>query len=39
MVGGMAKIPKVQEMVQEIFGPTPLLDSSMDDAVAIGAAI
>ncbi|KAG8193911.1 hypothetical protein JTE90_011466 [Oedothorax gibbosus] len=39
LVGGMTRMPKVQEMVQEIFGKTPTRSVNPDEAVAVGAAI
>jgi molecular chaperone DnaK len=38
-VGGMTRMPKVQEKVKEIFGKEPRKDVNPDEAVAIGAAI
>lgn len=39
LVGGMSKVPKVIQIVKDVFGkePYPLLD--IDEAVAMGAAI
>merc|ERR1712096_385799 len=39
LVGGMSRMPKVQETVQEVFGRTPSKSVNPDEAVAIGAAI
>lgn len=39
LVGGMTRMPKVQETVQEIFGRTPSKAVNPDEAVAVGAAI
>ncbi|XP_046333456.1 stress-70 protein, mitochondrial-like [Haliotis rufescens] len=39
LVGGMTRMPKVQETVQELFGRTPSKSVNPDEAVAIGAAI
>lgn len=39
LVGGMTRMPKVQQTVQEIFGRTPSKAVNPDEAVAIGAAI
>lgn len=39
LVGGMTRIPKVQELVSEIFGKTPSKGVNPDEAVAMGAAI
>jgi len=39
LVGGMTRMPKVQEKVREIFGKDPRKDVNPDEAVAIGAAI
>ena len=39
LVGGQTRMPKVQEMVQEIFGQEPRKDVNPDEAVAVGAAI
>jgi molecular chaperone DnaK len=39
LVGGQTRMPKVQEMVKEIFGREPRKDVNPDEAVAIGAAI
>src|SRR5882672_5921003 len=39
LVGGMTRMPKVQEKVKEIFGKEPRKDVNPDEAVAIGAAI
>ncbi|CAJ0938812.1 unnamed protein product, partial [Mesorhabditis belari] len=39
LVGGMSRMPKVQELVKEIFGRSPSKAVNPDEAVAIGAAI
>jgi molecular chaperone DnaK len=39
LVGGMTRMPKVQEMVKELFGKEPRRDVNPDEAVAVGAAI
>jgi molecular chaperone DnaK len=39
LVGGMTRMPKVQEKVKEIFGREPRKDVNPDEAVAIGAAV
>ena len=39
LVGGMSRMPKVQEKVKEIFGQEPRKDVNPDEAVAVGAAI
>lgn len=39
LVGGMTRVPKVQQTVQEIFGRTPSKAVNPDEAVAVGAAI
>ena len=39
LVGGMTRMPKVQEKVKEIFGKEPRKDVNPDEAVAVGAAI
>ncbi|PPE70379.1 molecular chaperone DnaK [Caldimonas thermodepolymerans] len=39
LVGGMTRMPKVQEKVKEFFGKDPRKDVNPDEAVAIGAAI
>jgi molecular chaperone DnaK len=39
MVGGMTRMPKVQEKVKELFGKDPRKDVNPDEAVAVGAAI
>ncbi|XP_071729924.1 heat shock 70 kDa protein, mitochondrial-like [Rutidosis leptorrhynchoides] len=39
LVGGMTRVPKVQEVVTEIFGKTPSKGVNPDEAVAMGAAI
>lgn len=39
LVGGQTRMPKVQEMVQSIFGREPRKDVNPDEAVALGAAV
>ena len=39
LVGGMTRMPKVQEAVKEFFGKEPRKDVNPDEAVAVGAAI
>ncbi|TQD81521.1 hypothetical protein C1H46_032919 [Malus baccata] len=39
LVGGMTRVPKVQEVVAEIFGKSPSKGVNPDEAVALGAAI
>ncbi|KAG2704908.1 hypothetical protein I3760_05G028100 [Carya illinoinensis] len=39
LVGGMTRVPKVQEVVAEIFQKTPSKGVNPDEAVALGAAI
>jgi molecular chaperone DnaK len=39
LVGGMTRMPKVQEKVKEIFGKEARKDVNPDEAVAVGAAI
>lgn len=39
LVGGMSRMPKVQEIVQDIFGKSPSKAVNPDEAVAVGAAI
>ncbi|KAJ3110750.1 70-kilodalton heat shock protein [Phlyctochytrium bullatum] len=39
LVGGMSRVPKVQELVKSIFGREPSKAVNPDEAVAIGAAI
>ena len=39
LVGGMSRMPKVQEKVKEFFGKDPRKDVNPDEAVAVGAAI
>ncbi|MDE2160619.1 MAG: Hsp70 family protein, partial [Burkholderiales bacterium] len=38
-VGGMSRMPKVQDKVKEFFGKEPRKDVNPDEAVAVGAAI
>lgn len=39
LVGGMTRMPKVQEVVQKIFGKEPHKGVNPDEVVAVGAAI
>lgn len=39
LVGGMSRVPRVQEIVSEIFGKMPSKGVNPDEAVAMGAAI
>ena len=39
LVGGMSRVPKVQEVVKNVFGKGPSKSVNPDEAVAIGAAI
>lgn len=39
LVGGQTRMPKVQDVVKNIFGKEPRRDVNPDEAVAIGAAI
>lgn len=39
LVGGMSRMPKVQEKVKEYFGKDPRKDVNPDEAVAVGASI
>ncbi|VEL33095.1 unnamed protein product [Protopolystoma xenopodis] len=39
LVGGMTRMPKVQELVQKIFSKVPSKSVNPDEAVAMGAAI
>lgn len=39
LVGGMTRVPKVQQIVSEIFGQSPSKGVNPDEAVAMGAAI
>merc|ERR1712029_452546 len=39
LVGGMSRMPKVQETVQQVFGRAPSKAVNPDEAVAVGAAI
>lgn len=39
LVGGMTRVPKVQELVREIFGREPHKGVNPDEVVAVGAAI
>ncbi len=39
LVGGMTRMPKVQETVKDFFGKEPRRDVNPDEAVAVGAAV
>jgi molecular chaperone DnaK len=39
LVGGMTRMPKVQEAVEKLFGKQPRKDVNPDEAVAAGAAV
>jgi molecular chaperone DnaK len=39
LVGGMTRMPKVQETVEALFGKAPRKDVNPDEAVAAGAAL
>jgi molecular chaperone DnaK len=39
LVGGMTRMPKVVEAVEQLFGKTPRKDVNPDEAVAVGAAV
>jgi len=39
LVGGMTRMPKVQDKVKEFFGKEPRRDVNPDEAVAVGAAL
>jgi len=39
LVGGMTRMPKVQDAVKDFFGKEPRRDVNPDEAVAVGAAI
>ena len=39
LVGGMTRMPKVQETVEKFFGKTPSRGVNPDEVVAMGAAI
>ena len=39
LVGGMTRMPKVQEIVKDFFGKEPRKDVNADEAVAVGAGI
>lgn len=39
LVGGQTRMPRVQEIVKQIFGKEPRHDVNPDEAVAIGAAV
>jgi molecular chaperone DnaK len=39
LVGGMTRMPKVQETVEKLFGKSPRKDVNPDEAVAAGAAV
>jgi molecular chaperone DnaK len=39
LVGGMTRMPRVQEAVEKLFGKSPRRDVNPDEAVAVGAAV
>lgn len=39
LVGGMTRMPKIQETVEKLFGKAPRKDVNPDEAVAAGAAV
>ncbi len=39
LVGGMSRMPKVQDKVKDVFGKEPRKDVNPDEAVAVGAAV
>jgi molecular chaperone DnaK len=39
LVGGMTRVPRVQQIVKELFGREPFKGVNPDEAVAVGAAI
>ena len=39
LVGGLSRMPKVQDKVKEVFGKEPRKDVNPDEAVAVGAAV
>lgn len=39
LVGGMTRMPRIQELVKEFFGKEPKKDVNPDEVVALGAAI
>ncbi|XP_039141967.1 heat shock 70 kDa protein, mitochondrial-like [Dioscorea cayenensis subsp. rotundata] len=39
LVGGMTRVPKIQQLVKEIFGKEPSKGVNPDEAVALGAAV
>lgn len=39
LVGGMTRVPKVQDIVKNFFGRSPNKSINPDEAVAIGAAV
>jgi molecular chaperone DnaK len=39
LVGGMTRMPKIQQMVQELFGKEPHKGVNPDEVVAVGAAV
>ncbi len=39
LVGGMSRMPMVQDKVKEVFGKEPRKDVNPDEAVAVGAAV
>src|SRR6266446_3321985 len=39
LVGGSTRIPKVRQLVEDLFGRTPHVDLNPDEVVALGAAV
>ena len=39
LVGGMSRMPRVQQVVEELFGRKPSKNVNPDEVVALGAAI
>jgi Fe-S protein assembly chaperone HscA len=39
LVGGSTRIPRVRQLVEELFGRTPQIDLNPDEVVALGAAV
>ena len=39
LVGGMSRMPKVQELVKQLYGKVPNKSVNPDEAVAVGAAV
>ncbi len=39
LVGGSTRIPRVRQLVEELFGRTPHIDLNPDEVVALGAAV